>query len=101
MKHSVKELLKDCPKHACAYVKYKNSSWTRVEEHELRYLELQVAKGELNPEDILIRESTGHYNKIESDGYLKYPLTSNIFTCSSELHREKIRINNQNKTEYC
>lgn len=95
MKHSVKQLLREkgCPKHDYVFVKYKNSQWTRIEEHELRFLCLLVVRGEVNKEDILIREINGRYLSIEEDGQLSDRLYSNIYSLTFEIHREKSKIN--------
>lgn len=88
----MKELLKDCPKHDCAYVLYKNR-WHKVEEHELRYLCLRVAKGEI-PSGLKIKYIDGTISHIKENGSLD-EIRSNIFFLCGRIHREFVRLKNK------
>lgn len=90
MKKSFKELMKDCPKHDHAYVLYKNR-WHKVEEHELRYLCLHVAKGEIP--SFKIKYMDGTIAHITEKGHLD-EITGNIFCLCGKIHREFIRLKN-------
>lgn len=102
MKHSVKnDLLYGCPKHDHVYVKYKNSPWTRVEEHELRFIGLQIAKGYFDPEDIIVKEVKENYIEFDERGYIapgEY-MESNIFSLNGDFSRDKMRIHNPRPTD--
>lgn len=90
MKKSFKELMQDCPKHDHAYVLYKHR-WNRVEEHELRYLCLLVAKGEIS--SLKIKYMDGTITHITEKGYLD-EITGNIFCLCGKIHREFIQLKN-------
>lgn len=90
----MKELLKDCPKHDCAYVLYK-SRWHKVKEHELRYLCLRVAKGEI-PSGIKIKYQDGTISYITENGSLN-EIRGNIFFLCGSIYREFIKLKSTNK----
>lgn len=88
---SVEEILHGCPKHDCAYVLY-NGRWHRIEEHELRWLELAVMKGECEPPKLKLN---GINAEFDADGALELPphcLESNIYCLNGNIHMEKIKI---------
>lgn len=89
MKKSFKELMQDCPKHDHAYVLY-NHRWNRVKEHELRYICLLVARGEL-PSNIEVKYLNGKRSFINDKGFLD-EIHGNIFSLSGELYRQKLRL---------
>lgn len=85
----MKELLKGCPKHDCAYILH-NHRWHKVEEHELRYICLLVARGEL-PSNIEVKYLNGKRSFINDEGFLD-EIHGNIFSLSGELYRQKLRL---------
>lgn len=81
----IEEVLRECPKHDCAYVLI-NHRWRRVEEHELRYIGACIAKGELDPEGIKVKHSDGQLNSFDSKGRLEeFIEESNIYRLNSQL----------------
>lgn len=100
---SFNELMAQCPKHDCAYVLY-NKRWHRIEEHELRYICVLVANGDL-PEDTMIKFSDGSIHNVGKNGRfpnISIPVQSNIFLLDSLLLRElnKIELKPNYKSEY-
>lgn len=84
-----KELMAQCPKHDCAYVLY-DKRWHRITEHELRYICILVARGDL-PVGIKVKMSDGKVFQISKNGRFEYNpfiTESNIFRLNSILNRE-------------
>ena len=90
---SFNELMAQCPKHNCAYVLY-NKRWHKVLEHELRYICVLVARGDL-PVGIKVKMSDNKIFQISKNGRFESTIVtteSNIFRLNSILNREINRI---------
>lgn len=85
---NIEQILHKCPKHDCAYVLY-NSRWHRIEEHELRWIELAVIRGEILPPKVKLNGIIAEFG--ENGRLMKSPHLyneSNIYELNSKISFE-------------
>ena len=88
---TTEQILRECPKHDCAYVLY-NSRWHRIEEHQLRRIELAVIRGEIEPPQIKLNgviAKFGENGSIEKSPHLYNGC--NIYELNSRISLERFK----------
>lgn len=89
---SVGDVLRECPKHDCAYVLH-NGRWHRIEEHELRWLELAVMRGEVEPPRLKLNGVKARFGE---DGRIEHAPNfyndCNIYLLNAKIQIEKYKI---------
>lgn len=85
---TIEQVLSECPKHDCAYVLY-GGRWHRIEEHELRWIELAVMKGEIEPPKLKLNGVIAEFGE---DGRIEYAPNyyngCNIYLLNAKIHIE-------------
>ena len=87
---TIEQVLRECPKHDCAYVLY-GGRWHRIEEHELRWIELAVIEGKINPPKVKLN---GLVAEFDVDGKLEFPphcYESNIYSLNGQIHMRVLK----------
>ena len=80
---TVEQVLRECPKHDCAYVLY-NGRWHRIEEHELRAIQVAVCCGSINPPRVKLSNGENWVWSEELPGRSAHKLQSNILRANGE-----------------
>ena len=95
---TIEEVLRECPKHDCAYVLI-NSRWHRIEEHEVRAIQAAIAEGDLDNKDVRIKFG-GEERKWDWETPWRFDdlYGTNIFDCCSRLWLRVLRVE-RNKEE--
>lgn len=84
---TIDQVLRECPKHDCAYVLY-NSRWHKVEEHELRWIALSVLKGEIDAPKLKLNGEIVEFDEEARIGYNG----CNIYILNGLIHMETLRL---------
>ena len=80
---TIEQVLQECPKHDCAYVLY-NGRWHRIEEHELRAIQVAVCCGSVEPPRIKLNNGEQWEWSKELPGRSENKLHSNILRLNGE-----------------
>ena len=98
---TIEQVLRECPKHDCAYVLY-NGRWHRIEEHEVRAIQAAIAEGDLDNKDVRIKFG-GKEQRWSKDSPWRFDNPyhgSNIFDCSTKLTIRMLRVENERNKEW-